>query len=207
MFISLAMVALCITCLVWLFMVYSDAKDEPNDRVNYILDTFDIEEYKLTYGENDYCVGLYDPYIQKGAFDYLDVRMKNIKKFSLGLIILNFISLGLEFLTIIIVFTVLCCESRSNTLACIIAIITILNLLTSLVAFILFIILSVHYFKSDFDEFEKFSGCEYLNSKFDHDYKFVNEVKDNYLKYFIVYFVIFGLNSVNNSISRCNKKD
>ena len=135
--------------------------------------------------------------------------MNNIKKFSLALIILNFISLGLEIMTIIVIVSIaLCCRNGSQDyLVCIIIVSTILKILCSLLSFIFFIITSVNYFKSDFDELEKFSNCEYIKSNFDRDYKFVFDVKDTYLKYFIIYFVIFALNIIDNIIGRLKKKN
>ena len=54
--------------------------------------------------------------------------------------------------------------------------------------------MSVYYFKSSFDDFEEFSDCEYLNSRFKKDYDFVNFVKKNYLRTFIGYLVVLFLN-------------
>ena len=208
-FISLAIIALSITSLVFLFMVYDDAKkSEPADRTKYI----DYDEITNEYVDldDDYCTAdNYQSYIDNGGFKDFDIRMKNIKKFSLALIVLNFISLGLEILTIIILVSVaLCCENSSgDSIACVIVISAILKILCSLLAFIFFIITSVNYFKSDFEELETFSKFCLNKKKFERDYKFVFDVKDNYLKYFIIYFIIFALNIIDNAISRLKKKE
>ena len=202
-FISLAIIALSITSLVWLFKVNGAAKEEPSYRDKYIkfeiVATFD--------GVKSDCIENYQTFLDYGTFEFSDIRMKNIKKYSLGLIVLNFILLGIDILTIIIILLVVICESRSDTFAFVIIIMTILKLLAALIAFIFFIILSVNYFKSDFVKFKKFSGCSYLNQDFAPDYEFVYDVKVYYKKYFILYFVIFALNIIDNIISRLKKKD
>ena len=91
-FVSLAIIALSITSLVLIFMVYDDAKKkEPADRTKYIDATVELDVLLTSFGDDDFCVENYDYYHNEGAFKAFDIRMNNIKKVSLALIILNFI--------------------------------------------------------------------------------------------------------------------
>ena len=203
---SLASLVLSILCIVWIAKVYSNADNEPSNRVIYCQNESGITLYHSDfYSAGDFCYDHYQAFLDKGAFEDLDIRMKKIKKFSLAIIITFSISFGLIFISLIMIIIGLIAECRENYFL-VIPIIAILGYLASIVSFIFFIILSVHYFKSNFDDFDKFRDCEYLNPSFDKDYDFVDVVKDNYLKYFIVYIIVFVLNIIDNILERIIKK-
>ena len=203
---SLASLVLSILCIVWIAKVYSNADNEPSNRVIYCQNESGITLYHSDfYSAGDFCYDHYQAFLDKGAFEDLDIRMKKIKKFSLAIIITFSISFGLIFISLIMIIIGLIAECRENYFL-VIPIIAILGYLASIVSFIFFIILSVHYFKSNFDDFDKFSDCEYLNPSFYKDYDFVNVVKDNYFKYFIVNIILFVLNDANEIIGRMLKK-
>ena len=204
---SLATIVLSILCIVWIVKVYNNADDEPSDRQLYCKDENGIPNIPGDfYSAGDFCFEHYQSYLDKGAFEDLDIRMKKIKKFSLATIIIFSISFGLIFISFIMIIIGLIAECGANYFKVIIPIISILGFLASILTFIFFIILSVHYFKSNFDDFDKFNDCAYLNPHFDKDYDFVNVVKDNYLKYFIVYIIVFALNIVDHVIEKILKK-
>ena len=203
---SLAVIVLSILCIVWIAKVYSNADDEPTDRSKYYLDEngyFIV----LSYVAGEFCFEHYQSFLDKGAFEDFDIRMKKIKKFSLATIIIFSISFGITIINLTMIIVGLICECRANFFKIIIPVFLILSLLSSILTLIFFIILSVHYFKSNFDDFDEFSKCEYLNPYFDKDYDFVYVVKNNYLKYFIVYLIIFVLNIVDSVIGRILKKE
>ena len=203
---SLASLVLSILCIVWIAKVYSNADNEPSNRVIYCQNESGITLYHSDfYSAGDFCYDHYQAFLDKGAFEDLDIRMKKIKKFSLAIIITFSISFGLTFISLIMIIIGLIAECRENYFL-VIPIIALLGYLASIVSFIFFIILSVHYFKSNFDDFDKFRDCEYLNPSFDKDYDFVDAVKDNYLKYFIVYIIVFVLNIIDNILERIIKK-
>ena len=203
---SLASIVLSILCIVWLAKVYKNAKNEPTDRLNYYLDENNVQIIN-SYNPGKFCHEHYDPFLEKGAFEDLDVRMKKIRKFSLASVILIGISFGLTIINILIIIIGLLCQCNEDFFKIMLPIILILSLFCSIIAFIFFIILSVHYFKSNFDDFDKFSECDYINPMFDKDYDFVHTVKDNYLKYFIVHLVLFVLNIIDYLIGRIMKKN
>ena len=204
--ISLVVTVLSILCIVWIAKVYKNADDEPSNREIYCKDeNGNIILPADFYSSGDFCFDHYQSFLDKGVFEDLNIRMKKIRKFSLATIIVFSISFGLIFISLIMIIIGIIAECPKNYFL-IIPILAILGFLASIVSFIFFIILSVHYFKSNFDDFDKFGDCEYLNPNFDKDYDFINVVKDNYLKYFIVYIIVFVLNNVDNVIERRLKK-
>ena len=203
---SLAIIVLSILCIVWIAKVYSNADDEPTNRIKYYYDEND-KLIENSYDEGEFCFEHYQSFLDKGVFEDFDIRMKKIKKFSLGTIIIFSISFGITIINLTMLIVGLICELGAKFFMILIPICFILSLLSSILALIFFIILSVHYFKSNFDDFDEFSKCEYLNPYFDKDYDFVYVVKNNYLKYFIVYLIIFVLNIVDSVLGRILKKE
>ena len=206
---SLAVIVLSILCIIWIAKVYSNADDEPTDRIKYYYydENGNFIDPNSLYVAGEFCFEHYQSFINKGAFEDFDIRMKKIKKFSLATIIIFSISFGITIINLTMIIVGLICECRANFFKIIIPVFLILSLLSSILALIFFIILSVHYFKSNFDDFDEFSKCEYLNPYFDKDYDFVYVVKNNYLKYFIVYLIIFVLNIVDSVLGRILKKE
>ena len=150
--VELAFLIVFIVCIVYLFKVNNNAKDEPTNRGGYI--TSDPYSY---YTEGDFCLDHLEPYVDKGAFKEFDLRIKKIKKFSTILIAILFVKMALSLLAS---FLGLCCESKKCS--CFILILLFLSLVAEVLFLIFFIIISVHYFKSKFSKFEKFEECKYL---------------------------------------------
>ena len=201
---SLVILVLSILCLYWLIKVYDNADDEPLNRIKYINEEqgYHDELYRL----GDLCYDHYEPFIIIGAFEDFDIRMKKIRKFSLAIIVTFFISFILSILSLGVILGGALFKCGGKILSLISLIAEIITILASILAFIFFIILSVHYFKSNFGDFEDFNDCIYLNSRFDDDYDFVYVVKDNYKRFFIVYLIVFVLGIVNNILERILKK-
>jgi hypothetical protein len=188
--------ALSIVNLVWIYKANHNALDEPNNRLNYYSFEDAIIGPDDFYSSGEFCYEHYQPFLDIGALEDLDIKMKKIKKFSLGLMILLFFSLYIKLISMDLDLpdSFICCDRSGKLFKVIRAVTQILNLLSSILAFIFFIITSAHYFKSNFDDFDKFRDCEYLNSLFDKDYDFINIVKKNYLRFFIGYIVVLVLN-------------
>lgn len=196
--ITCALSILSVINLYWLHKVYQNAKDEPDNRIKFysledtIIDVIDL------YEPGEFCYKHYQPFIDKGVFENFDISMKKIKKYSLALWILLLISfltgvIHIEFdLPDSFVFT--CCNRSDKSYKIFMAVNRILNLLSTILAFIFFILVSVYYFKVNFDDYDEFSKCEYLNSHFENEYDFINVVKKNYLRFFIGYIVALFLN-------------
>ena len=193
-----------ILLLIWLFKVRNNAKEEPVDRSLYVQQ--DIFETVYTVG--DFCYDHYNPYITNGAFQEFNIKMKNIRKYSTALLILFFISVVLSILSLFIaVLYKTCCSSHEKCVSILLTIIFFGNVIICILSLVFFIILSVNYFRSHFDDFKDFSKCKYLNNAFKADYNFVFVVKDNYIKFFVLYLISIFLLCLENCISIiCKKK-
>ena len=199
---SIVILVLSILCLIWIIKVYNQAKDEPINRIKYINEGDGY--YDEQYNQGDFCYDHYESFLVIGAFDDFDIRMKKIRKFSLAIIVTFFISFAISLLNLGLVLGGTLCPGK--ILSIISLILGIISIISSLLAFIFFIILSVHYFKSNFGDFEEFENCLYINSYFYNDYDFVYIVKKNYKRYFIVYLIIFVLGIFDNILERLLKK-
>ena len=79
--------------------------------------------------------------------------------------------------------------SKISLWVCIECIIKLGRFILSIVKLVIFILLSAAYFQSNFGDFKDFSKCQYLNKSFNNDYDFVFVVKDNFIKFFVVYLI------------------
>ena len=185
--IGLIILILYLLCLIWIIKVYNNAKDEPNNRINYIND--DIASYDELYTPGQFCYNHYESFLRIGVLNDFDIHMKKIREFSLALVITIFVIMGgiIFYLSISYLSKFLKCSKKA--LCVITQIISSLIKIATSVTFTFSITTSIYYFKSDFHNFDLFSDCEYLNQLFDKDYDFVFSVKNNYLKYFIVYVI------------------
>ena len=70
----------------------------------------------------------------------------------------------------------------------------LIRIILSILDLIFFIIISVNYYKSNFDDFEDFSECKYfIDTDFNKDYDFVFVVKRNFKKFFILTLISIRL--------------
>ena len=196
--INVASLALSLICLFWLLKVKRNAKDEPDNRLKYYF--FEDITIDLTnlYTPDEFCYKHYQIFIDKGTIEDFNIHMKKIEQFSLALLVLLVISLLVKIIHTELDWPnsciITCCSRMDKSYKIFQAIIHIINLLASILSFIFFFLISVYYFNSSFDDFEEFSDCEYLNSRFKKDYDFVNVVKKKYLRTFIGYLVVLFLN-------------
>ena len=78
----------------------------------------------------------------------------------------------------------------------------LIRIILSILDLIFFIIISVNYYKSNFDDFEDFSECKYfIDTDFNKDYDFVFVVKRNFKKFFILTLITIGLNIIEEIIT------
>jgi hypothetical protein len=195
---SLLLFIISILCIIWLFKVKKNSKQEPIDRDEYI-----DEDYLDFYTKGDFCYNHFNTYIEYGAFEAFDIRMKKIKNFSKAILISYFMSLVI----LLLIFGLsLCLTSERGCLAKIMLLLFLLYIINLIVNLILFIIASVHYFKSKWNDFDEFSNCRYLNRRFNNDYHFVYVVDNNYKKFFILNIVSIILNILQNIINRLLKR-
>ena len=122
--------------------------------------------------------------------------MKDINKFSKGLISINFIDMGLVILTII--FCIIFAFIDQEKVKTILSLYKTLNYLSSLLNLVFFVIISVYYYERKTKEFENFGKCESLDKEnFNKIYEYIFIVYDNYFKVFVV-------NLISLSISLCS---
>ena len=195
---SLLLFIISILCIIWLFKVKNNSKKEPIDRSTYI-----DEDYLDFYKEGDFCYNHYNTYIEYGALEDFDIRIKKIKTFSKALLITYFISL---ILLLLIFGLSICLTSETGCLAKILVILFLLYIINLLLNLIFFIVASIHYFKSKWNDFDEFSNCRYLNRHFDNEYDFVYDVDNNYKKFFILNIVSIVLHILQNVINRLLKR-
>ena len=128
----------------------------------------------------------------KGAFDDLDIRMTKIHKYSKALIYIFFIDL-----MFVIFYIILDIIRKRKEFGCIEYIFALIRIILSILDLIFFIIISVNYYKSNFDDFEDFSECKYfIDTDFNKDYDFVFVVKRNFKKFFILTLISIGLSLI-----------
>ena len=200
---SIGSLVIFILNIVYLFEVINNCKNEPTNFQNYI----NIDDLEL-YSNSDFCIEKANSYFDKGAFETFDLRIKKIKTFSKALVSTTLISIGLLILSLVLlILASTACkfhESFIYILSIIIMLFTFINLILN-ISF--FIALYVHYFKSKFKDFKKFSKCKYLNDEFKNDYQFVFNVQDNFTKILILWIVSFCINIIENLIKSFSKKN
>ena len=191
---SIISIIFLILCLIYLFKIKNNAKDEPIPRDQYI-----DEEYSDFYIQGDFCYEHYYKYDQIGAFEDFDIRMEKMKKYATALISIYFISLAALVLSLLlIILSCTICKPVEKCLSVILIILIVINSIAAIIGLVFFIILSYHYYRSGFDDFERFSECKYLSQGFLNDYHFVSVVKDSFKKVFIINILTFILSCVEN---------
>lgn len=188
--------------IVYLFGIINNCKDEPTD-----LDKYASENPELFYSGNDFCFDNYYLYIEKGAFETFNLRIKKIKTFSKALVSTLIISIGLLILSfVLIILAATACKYHEGFIAIFSIIFLLLTYINLILNVIFFIILCVHYFKSKFNDFKTFSECKYFTDEFKNDYQFVFNIQTSYTKILILWIVSFFLNIIDNLIKFVSKK-
>ena len=199
---SIINLVIFILCLIWLFKIKNNSKNEPEKRDSYI-----YEDPLNYYIEGDFCYDKSLVYLDKGAFNVFDLRMKKIKKYSKALIVIYVITIILTVITMIFnVLSITKLKYKEKCVSIIYLLLLIIIVIIAILNLVYFIILSAHYFKGKFDDFEDFSDCKFLTTNFKSDYHFVSVVKDNFIKFFILNIISIALSCVKNIIGTIAKK-
>ena len=150
---------------------------------------------------------LYD-YLEEGVHETFDFKMKDIKKYSTGLVSILFISLGMDLLLVLVIIISICCHLNDAIVACV-TIHTILSSMLSTLNLIFFILFSVYYYKGKIKDFEDFSECDFFIESFFRDtFSYIFIVYDNCKKVFITDLIFICLNCCSTIISAIiNKKN
>ena len=166
-----------ILVFIWLCKFIHNAKEENNNRSKYI-----IASRLDFYEEDEFCHEKYVQFINDGAYETFDLKINKLKKWAIALIVLIPAFFILSILSIGIIW--LC--------------------LFSFFAFILIIVFgilfAVHFSKSNFDEFNEFTKCRYLNKQFREDYDFIYSIKDGFQTP-LVFIILLEFTSCFASIS------
>ena len=149
-----------------------------------------------------------DSFLDEGAYETFNIKMKQIHKYSTGLISILFIEIGLNIIAYVAVFILAIVKSDSDAIALIFICHKLLDIIVSILNLIFFIILSVYYYKGKYKEFENFSNCYF----FDYDnfmdiYGCVFKVQKNYKKVFILDIIFLSLNFCVNLLNIFCKKN
>ena len=180
--------ALIIISLVWAFPVMTNSgKDEPSER-------FEIAS-KPT-GSDEKCIEYLEKFTNEeiGVYEAFDFKMKNIHKYSLGLVCLLIIQPCI-FLLLVIIFAIInniyfngkCGDSFYR-------LIDSWKYLSYVLVILFFVLLEVNYNKSKNKEFEDFSKCSFIDSdKFSETYDNIFKVIKNMRKLIITFPVYIAL--------------
>ena len=184
-----------ILLIIWLFKIINNAKDEPSHYSQLI-----SNDSLKNYTESDFCYGRKYEYSKFGAFKLFHIQMEKIKKYARGLLATKFISIILSIISI-------CAwwsynkSYKTSTADKNIFIFSIFFTLFYLANCILNVVfnelLSNNFSQSNFEDFETFSKCAYLKSNFRIKYKFMNKVKKNCEKIFVVNLISSILEALN----------
>ena len=192
-------VVIIILNFVWLFPVMTNSKnDEPSLETRISL----VETTSINYNEGQCSIYL-EGFLNEGAHETFNFKIKTIHKFSTGLISLFFIQIIISILFVIflIIFSV---KNLGDAGAILFIIYYLLDLIISILNLIFFIILSVNYYKGKYDDFEDFGDCEYFEPyTVSHTYDYIFTIKKNYKKFFLMNIILLSLNSCSTFLKTC----
>ena len=173
-----------ILLIIWLFKIINNSENEPRNYSQF------ISNYSLkNYTESDFCYGRKYEYSKYGAFSLFHIHMEKIKKYARGLLATKFISI---ILIILPIFAGICynnsnkSEKADKNMFIFYLFYTLFFLANIILNVVFNELLSNNFSQSNFEDFETFSKCGYLKFTFHRNYKFVNKVKKNCEKIFVV---------------------
>ena len=191
--IKIGILALTILSIVWLFPVMKNSGiDEPSGGLQIISDPNE---------SNEKCKEYLDKLINEeiGVYEAFDLKMKNIHKYSLGLVCLLIIQPS-GFILLVIILAIInsfCfngkCEGTPNN------IVNMWKYLLSLLILLFFILLILTYNASKSNDFEEFSKCSFIDSyEFSKTYDNIFKVIKNMKKFLITSLVYIFLLFISN---------
>ena len=127
-------------------------------------------------------------FVEKGAYETFNINMKQIHKYSTGLIHIIYCN-WCKFINIYNIFYLSFFSESGPFITFLCG--GVLYILGSILNLIFFIILSVYYYKGKYKELEDLSKCNNINyDNFMDIYGFIFEIQKNYKKVFIVDIII-----------------
>ena len=184
-----------ILLIVWLCKIINNANEEPKS-----FNSFFTDESPLNYTEGDFCYGRKFEFSKNGAFKLFHIRMKEIKKYSIGLLVSKLISI------LMVICAACASKAYEDSLKTDVAdknmiifslIFTIFYIANSILNVVFFELLSHNFSDSNFEDFETFSNCAYLTRKFKRKYDFINTVKNNCERISVVNLISSILEALN----------
>ena len=184
-----------ILLIVWLCKIINNANEEPKS-----FDSFFSNESPLNYTEGDFCYGRKFEFSKNGVFKIFHIRMKEIKKYSIGLLVSKLISI------LMVICAACACKAYEDStkgsyanknMKTFAIIFTIFYIANSILNVVFFEFLSHNFSDSNFEDFETFSNCAYLNRKFKRKYDFINTVKNNCERISVVNLISSILEALN----------
>jgi len=162
-----------ILLIVWLCIIIHHADEEPKSFSSFV-----DNEFSVDYSEGDFCHGRKFEFSRIGAFELFHIRMGKIKKYSIGLLVSKLISILLAIIAILS-YQKCCLKTDVADRIWILygIIFTICSLINSILNVVFFEKFSQHFSDSNFEDFEKFSDCDYLIGAFKEKYDFITTVK------------------------------
>jgi len=167
--------------------------------LNFLI-PFLSNESPLNYTEGDFCYGRKFEFSKNGVFKIFHIRMKEIKKYSIGLLVSKLISM------LMILCAACACKAYKDSSKDYYAdknmikfaiIYTILYIINSILNIVFFELLSHNFSDSNFEDFETFSNCAFLTRKFKRKYDFISTVKNNCERISIVNLISTILEALN----------
>ena len=184
-----------ILLIVWLCKIINNANEEPKS-----FNSFFTNESPLNYTEGDFCYGRKFEFSKNGAFKLFHIRMKEIKKYSIGLLVSKLISI------LMVICAACASKAYEDSLKTDVAdknmiifaiIFTIFYIANSILNVVFFELLSHNFSDSNFEDFETFSNCAFLTRKFKRKYDFISTVKNNCERISIVNLISTILEALN----------
>ena len=179
-----------ILIIIWLFRLLLNAKNEPQNRVEYI--NKDPSNY---YTEGEFCFDICKKFIINGALDTFGISLKKIKKYTKALLCTIFISIGS--IVFMLIFAIIKNEDFAMNCGLFFYIIFLLSVILS-IAFA--IVLAHYYFKGKYNDFEEFSRCRFLTKRFKTDYDFIFKIKSEFKMPFVIVLISEFFNFINIAI-------
>ena len=184
-----------ILIIIWLFKLLLNAKNEPENRVEYI--NKDPSNY---YTEGEFCFDICKKFIINGALDTFGISLKKIKKYTKALLCTIFISIGS--IVFMLIFAIIKNKSYSledSALSCGLFF-YIIFLLSVILSMAFAIVLAHYYFKGKYNDFEEFSRCRFLTKRFKTDYDFIFKIKSEFKMPFVIVLISEFFNFINIAI-------
>ena len=165
-----------ILLIVWLSIIIHNANEEPESFSSFV-----DNEFSVDYSEGDFCYGHKFEFSRIGAFELFHIRMGKIKKYSIGLLvskIISFLLVNIDWCAILVYLKCSSMRGDAEKNMMIFGIVfTICSLINSILNIVFFEKFSQHFSDSNFEDFEKFSDCDYLIGAFKEKYDFITTVK------------------------------